>query len=41
MNHSEETMNNEPPNGNLLVIGKAIDAADEAISLVRRVPAPL
>ena len=41
MNHSEETMNNEPPNGILIVIGKAIDAADEAISLVRRVPAPL
>jgi four helix bundle protein len=41
MNHSEVTMNNEPPNGNLIVIEKAIDAADEAISLVRRVPAPL
>ena len=34
-------MNNAPTNGNLIVIEKAIDAADEAISLVRRVPAPL
>ena len=41
MNHSEVTMNNAPTNGNLIVTEKAIDAADEAISLVRRVPAPL
>jgi four helix bundle protein len=40
MNHSEVTMNNALPNGNLIVTEKAIDAADEAISLVRRVPAP-
>jgi four helix bundle protein len=41
MNHSEESMNNTPPNGNLIVTEKAITAAAEAISLVRRVPAPL
>ena len=41
MNHSEVTMNNKPTNGNLIVIEKAIDAADEAISLVSRVPASL
>ena len=34
-------MTNAPTSGNLIVIEKAIDAADEAISLVRRVPAPL
>ena len=34
-------MDNTTSNGNLIVIEKAIDAADEAISLVRRVPAPL
>ncbi|MEX1310666.1 MAG: hypothetical protein AB1Z65_09630 [Candidatus Sulfomarinibacteraceae bacterium] len=34
-------MNNTPTNGNLIVIEKAIDAADDAITLVRRVPAPL
>ena len=34
-------MNNALPNGNLIVTEKAIDAADGAISLVRRVPAPL
>ena len=34
-------MNNALPNGNLIVTEKAIDAADEAIALVRRVPAPL
>jgi hypothetical protein len=39
MNHSEATMNNALPNGNLIVTEKAIDAADQAISLVRRVPA--
>mgnify|MGYP000131454891 CR=1 FL=1 len=32
---------NAPTNGNLIVTEKAIDAADGAISLVRRVPAPL
>ena len=41
MNHSEVTMNNALPNGNLIVTERAIDAADAAISLVRRVPAPL
>jgi len=41
MNHSEVTMNNALPNRNLIVTEKAIDAADRAISLVRRVPAPL
>ena len=41
MNHSEATMNNALPNSNLIVTEKAIDAADAAISLVRRVPAPL
>ena len=34
-------MNNALTNGNLIVTEKAIDAAAEAISLVRRVPAPL
>ena len=34
-------MTNAPTNGNLIVTEKAIDAADGAISLVRRVPAPL
>ena len=34
-------MKNTPTNGNLIVIEKAIDAADLAISLVKRVPAPL
>ena len=34
-------MNNALPNGNLIVTVKAIEAAGEAISLVRRVPAPL
>ena len=41
MNHSEVTMTNALNNGNLIVTEKALDAADEAISLVRRVPAPL
>jgi four helix bundle protein len=41
MNHSEATMNNTPTNGNLIVTEKAIEAAAAAISLVRRVPAPL
>lgn len=41
MNHSEETMNNALPNGNLIVTEKAIEAAAAAISLVKRVPAPL
>ena len=34
-------MNNTPSKGNLIVTEKAIDAADGAISLVRRVPATL
>jgi len=34
-------MNNTPTNGNLIVTEKAIEAAAAAISLVRRVPAPL
>ena len=34
-------MTNAPTNGNLIVTEKAIDAADQAISLVRRVRAPL
>ena len=34
-------MTNALPSGNLIVTEKAIDAADEAISLVKRVPAPL
>ena len=34
-------MNNALPNGNLIVTEKAIDAADGAISLVRRVTAHL
>ena len=41
MNHSEVTMTNTLPNGNLIVIEKAIDATALAISLVRRVPSPL
>ena len=41
MNHSEVTMNNALPNGNLIATEKAIEAADGAISLVSRVPAPL
>ena len=41
MNHSEVTMNNALANSNLIVTEKAIDAADAAISLVRRVPSPL
>ena len=34
-------MNNTPTNGNFIVTEKAIEAAAAAISLVRRVPAPL
>ena len=41
MNHSDVTMNNSLPNSNLIVTEKAIDPADAAISLVRRLPAPL
>ena len=41
MNHSEATMKNALPNGNLIVTERAITAAAGAISLVRRVPAPL
>jgi len=41
MNDPEVTMNNALPNSNLIATRKALDAADAAISLVRRVPAPL
>ena len=41
MNSPEATMNNALPNSNLLVTEKAVEAAADAISLVRRVPAPL
>ena len=41
MNSPEVTMNNALPNGNLIATEKAITAAAAAISLVRRVPAPL
>ena len=41
MNHPEVTMNNALPKTNLIATEKAIVAAAEAISLVRRVPAPL
>ena len=41
MNKPEVTMNNEPPNGNLIATEKAIQASAEAISMARRVPAPL
>jgi len=41
MNSPEVTMNNALPNSNLLVTEKAVEAAADAISLVRRVPAPL
>ena len=41
MNKPEVTMNNEPPKKNLIATEKAIQAAAGAISLARRVPAPL
>jgi len=41
MNDPEVTMNNALPNGNLIATEKAIEAAGMAISLVKRVPAPL
>jgi len=41
MNDPEVTMNNALPKSNLIATEKAIEAAAEAIKLVRRVPAPL
>jgi len=41
MNDPEVTMYNALPNSNLIATRKALEAADKAISLVRRVPAPL
>ncbi len=41
MNDPEVTMNNALPKSNLIATEKAIVAAAAAISLVRRVPAPL
>ena len=41
MNHSEVTLTNALPNGNLIATEQAIEAADGAISLVSRGPAPL
>ena len=41
MNDPEVTMNSVLPNSNLIAYRKALDAAAEAISLVRRVPAPV
>jgi len=41
MNDPEVTMNNVPPTSNLIATRKALEAADQAISLVNRVPSPL
>ncbi len=41
MNDPEVTMNNALPKNNLIATEKAIEAAAAAISLVKRVPAPL
>jgi len=41
MKDPEVTMNNALPNSNLIATRKALEAAGEAIALVRRVPAPL
>jgi len=41
MNDPEVTMNNALPKNNLFATEKAIEAAAVAISLVKRVPAPL
>ncbi len=41
MNDPEVTMNNALPKSNLIATEKAIEAATEAIKLVKRVPAPL
>jgi four helix bundle protein len=41
MNDPEVTMNSVLPNSNLIAVRKALDAAAEAISVVRGVPAPL
>ena len=41
MNDQEVIMFDALPGNDLIVYGKAIDAAGEAISLVRRLPAPL
>jgi len=41
MNDPEVTMSNALANTNLIAFEKALEAAGEAITLVRRVPAPL
>ena len=41
MTAPEVTMNNALPKNNLIATEKAIEAAAAAISLVKRVPAPL
>jgi len=41
MNDPEVTMNNALPKNNLIATEKAIEAAAAAISIVKRVPAPL
>ena len=41
MNNPEVTMNNALPKSNLIATEKAIEAAAEAIKLVKAVPAPL
>jgi len=41
MNDPEVTMNNALPKNNLIATEKAIEAAAAAISMVKRVPAPL
>ena len=41
MNDPEVTMLDALPNSNLIVYGKAIEAAGTAIALAMRVPAPL
>jgi len=41
MNKPEVTMNNSLPRNNLIATDKAIQASAEAISMARRVPAPL
>jgi hypothetical protein len=41
MNKPEVTMNNVLPKNNLIATEKAVQASAEAISMARRVPAPL
>ena len=41
MNHPEVTMNNALTKSNLIATEKAIQATAEAVSMARRVPAPL